>query len=86
MASVIFGIIISSMIGWEIKNGAIVGGIVGVFYVVLAGIKEVGWANLVNAVVMYIGLILATIFLAFRLSGTTNPWPIFTPARAATLC
>ena len=36
---------------------------------ILAGIKEVGWVNLVNAVVMYIGLILATIFLAFRLPG-----------------
>jgi SSS family solute:Na+ symporter len=36
---------------------------------VLAGIKEVGWVNLVNAVVMYIGLVLATIFLAFRLPG-----------------
>ncbi len=79
MAGVIFGIltietqgigiIISSMTGWEIKYGAIVGGIIGVFYVVLAGIKEVGWVNLVNAVVMYIGLILATIFLAFNLPG-----------------
>jgi len=63
------GIIVASMTGWEIKNGAIVGGIIGIFYVILAGIKEVGWVNLVNAVVMYIGLILATIFLAFKLPG-----------------
>ncbi|MFT6928307.1 MAG: SSS family solute:Na+ symporter [Psychromonas sp.] len=79
MAGVIFGIltietqglgiIISSMTGWEIKNGAIVGGMIGVLYVVLAGIKEVGWVNLVNAVVMYIGLVLATIVLAFKLPG-----------------
>jgi len=79
MAGVIFGIltietqgigiIVASMTGWEIKDGAVVGGILGVFYVVLAGIKEVGWVNLVNAVVMYVGLILATIFLAFELPG-----------------
>jgi SSS family solute:Na+ symporter len=79
MAGVIFGIltietqgigiIISSMTGWEIRNGAIVGAILGIFYVVLAGMKEVGWLNLVNAIVMYCGLILATIFLAFKLPG-----------------
>jgi len=31
--------------------------------------KEIGWLNLVNAIVMYLGLILATIFLAFKLPG-----------------
>lgn len=79
MAGVIFGIltietqgigiIISSMTGWSIRNGAIVGAILGIFYVVLAGMKEVGWLNLVNAIVMYVGLILATMFLAFKLPG-----------------
>ena len=79
MAGVIFGIlsietqgigiIISSMTGWSIRNGAVVGGVLGVFYVVLAGMKEIGWVNLINACVMYVGLILATIFLALRLPG-----------------
>jgi len=63
------GIIISSMTGWSIRNGAVVGAILGIFYVVLAGMKEIGWLNLVNAIVMYLGLILATIFLALRLPG-----------------
>ncbi len=63
------GIVIASMTGWSIRNGAIVGAILGIFYVVLAGMKEIGWLNLVNAIVMYLGLILATIFLAFRLPG-----------------
>jgi len=63
------GIIISSMTGWSIRNGAIVGAVLGVCYVVFAGMKEVGWLNLVNAIVMYLGLVLATIFLAFRLPG-----------------
>lgn len=79
MAGVIFGIltietqgigiIISSMTGWSIRNGAIVGAVLGIFYVVLAGMKEVGWLNLVNAVVMYVGLILATVFIALKLPG-----------------
>ena len=61
------GIIIASMTGWTIRNGAIVGAFLGIFYVVLAGMKEIGWLNLVNAVVLYLGLILATMFLAFNL-------------------
>jgi len=79
MAGVIFGIltietqgigiIFASMTGWEIKNGAIVGGMLGICYVVLAGMKEIGWLNLVNGVVMYIGLILAVIFVALALPG-----------------
>lgn len=63
------GIIISAMTGWDVASGAVVGGVIGVLYVILAGLKEVGWINLINAVVMYIGLILATIFLAFELPG-----------------
>lgn len=63
------GIVLASMTGWEITEGAIVGGVIGIFYVILAGMKEVGWINLINSVVMYIGLILATIFLAFKLPG-----------------
>lgn len=63
------GIIFASMTGWSIRSGASVGALLGIFYVVLAGMREVGWVNLVNAVVMYIGLILATVFLALRLPG-----------------
>ena len=63
------GIIISSMTGWSIGNGAIVGAFLGMAYVLLAGMKEIGWLNLVNAVVLYLGLILATMFLAFELPG-----------------
>ena len=79
MAGVIFGIltleaqglgiVISSMTGWSIQQAAIVGSIIGIFYVVLAGMKEVGWINLINAVVLYIGVILATYFIAKGLPG-----------------
>ena len=63
------GIIIASMTGWSIENGAIAGGLIGILYVVIAGMKEVGWINLINAAIMYVGLVLSTIFLALRLPG-----------------
>ena len=65
------GIIFSAMTDWDIKTGAMVGGFLGISYVILAGMREIGWLNVINATVMYIGLILATIFLAFRLPGGT---------------
>lgn len=63
------GIVIATMTGWSITQAAIVGGILGIFYVVLAGMEEVGAVNVINAVVMYIGLIIATFFIATKLPG-----------------
>jgi len=63
------GIIFASLTDWDIADGALVGGTMGILYVVLAGMKEIGWINLVNAIVMYVGLIAATIFVAFALPG-----------------
>jgi len=65
------GIILSSMTGWDLRLCALIGGSLGILYVVLAGMKEVGWINLVNASLMYVALILATIFLARALPGGT---------------
>jgi SSS family solute:Na+ symporter len=58
------GVVINALTGWGIVSGCIVGGILGVFYVALAGMEEVGAVNVINAVVMYVGLILAMIFIA----------------------
>lgn len=58
------GIILATMTGWDIQSGALLGGILGVLYVIFAGMKEVGWINLFNAILMYISLILATYFIA----------------------
>ena len=63
------GIVIATMTGWTISQAAIVGGILGIFYVVLAGMEEVGAVNVVNAIVMYIGLVVATAFIAMQLPG-----------------
>jgi hypothetical protein len=63
------GILTSTMTGWPIRQGAIVGGVIGILYVVLAGMKEIGYLNVINALVKYGGLILATLFLAMQLPG-----------------
>lgn len=63
------GIIFASMTDWSIKQGAVAGVVLGILYVALGGMKEIGWINLINAGVMYIGLILATLFLALKLPG-----------------
>lgn len=47
----------------------VVGVVIGVAYVFLAGMKEIGWVNLINTIVMYIGLIIAIAFIAPKLMG-----------------
>ncbi len=61
------GILFSAMTDWEIKTGAIVGGFLGISYVIFAGMKEVGWLNVVNAIIMYIALVTAVIYIGFAL-------------------
>ena len=63
------GIIFATLTDWDIQTGAIVGGILGILYVIFAGMREIGWVNLVNAVVMYAGLIVATIYVGISLPG-----------------
>ncbi len=63
------GIVISSLTGWDISKAVILGGILGILYVVFAGMKQVGAVNVINATVMYIGLIIATVYVASKLPG-----------------
>ena len=56
-----------ALTGWSYTAGAIVGGIFGILYVLLAGMKEVSWLNMINAVLMYIGMIAAFIASFFYL-------------------
>ena len=55
--------------GWPLQNSIIVGAIIGILWVVFAGMKELGAVNVVNATVMYIGLIIATVAVAFKMPG-----------------
>ena len=59
----------------SVAMGAIIGGIIGIFYVIIAGMKEVGMVNVVNVIVMYVGLIAAAIILGNVLPG--NGWDDF---------
>lgn len=63
------GIVINALTGWPIAQGALVGGVLGILYVIFAGMREIGWVNLVNAIVMYFGLILATVVIGMKLNG-----------------
>lgn len=63
------GIVINALTGWPIAQGAVIGGILGILYVIFAGMREIGWVNLVNAVVMYLGLIIATAVIGMKLNG-----------------
>lgn len=63
------GIVISSLTGWDLSKAVILGGVLGILYVVFAGMKQVGAVNVINATVMYIGLIIATIFVASKMPG-----------------
>ncbi|MCC8123135.1 MAG: sodium:solute symporter family protein [Oscillospiraceae bacterium] len=56
-----------ALTGWSYTAGAIVGGIFGILYVLLAGMKEVSWLNMINAILMYVGMIVAFIALFFYL-------------------
>ena len=58
--------------GWSYTVGAIVGGAFGILYVLLAGMKEVSWLNMINAVFMYAALSIALIAMFVYLPG--NGW------------
>lgn len=58
--------------GWSYQVGAIVGGVFGILYVLMAGMKEVSWLNMINAVFMYFSLIVALIAMFIYLPG--NGW------------
>lgn len=53
----------------SIQMGAVVGGLAGIAYVIIAGMKEVGFVNMINTIVMYVGLFVGIIFLSSKLPG-----------------
>lgn len=77
MAPMVFGclcletqaiaITFQALTGWPYTLGAIVGGVFGILYVLLAGMKEVSWLNMINCALMYVSMIIAFIALFFYL-------------------
>ena len=63
------GVLFYTMTGWPIHIGGIVGSVLGLLYVILAGMREITYLNIINAVVMYVALILAVVFIGIALPG-----------------
>jgi SSS family solute:Na+ symporter len=57
--------VISGMTGLSNLQGAIIGAAIGILYVFLAGIKEIGYVNLINAMLMYLFGFIALIYVNF---------------------
>lgn len=62
-------ITLSAFTGWSIGFSALVGGTMGILYVVIFGMKEIAKLNIINAVVMYIGLFVTAIAFGVVLPG-----------------
>lgn len=67
------GAVVMISTGVPMWVGAVIGGIIGMLYVLIAGMKEVGWVNFINAILMYAAVILTLIFLGLRLPGGFEP-------------
>ena len=63
------GVLVTSMAGWQIQTGILLGGVLGMLYVLIAGLREISYLNMINAVIMYAAVILSVIVLAFVLPG-----------------
>ncbi len=63
------GTVLWAMTGWPIIACCLVGGVIAILYVVFAGMKEVAWVNVINAIFMYVGIIIAAIYIGVSLDG-----------------
>ena len=61
------GIGISAISGLTLGWAAVVGAFFGTAYVIVGGIKQTMWVNLVNAMLMYVSIAIAAVYLAFAL-------------------
>lgn len=66
------GTVISGMTGLPNIAGCIIGIVIGILYVYLAGIEEVGLVNSVNAILMYVFGAIVLIFIGFN--ATIGGW------------
>ena len=63
------GTVLWAMTGWSLTACCLIGGLIAVLYVVFAGMKEVAWVNVINAVFMYVGVVIAAAILGTKLNG-----------------
>jgi SSS family solute:Na+ symporter len=72
-------VVISGMTPLGPTSGAVVGSVIGLLYVLFAGMKEVGWVNLFNAILMYIVGIFMLVFVGIYVTkGGGHGWETIT--------
>ncbi len=62
------GSVVAALSGSTIALGCVIGGVLGLLYVLFGGMEEVGWVNVINAIFMYVGA-----FIALALIGGAIP-------------
>ena len=63
------GSVVSAITGSSIAMGCVIGGIIGLLYVIFGGMEEVGWVNVANAIIMYIGVFIAVLWMHNIIDG-----------------
>jgi SSS family solute:Na+ symporter len=63
----VIAVTLSMLTGLNFAVCAVIGGVLAILYVVLAGMKEIAWLNLINAILMYVSLIAVFICLCINL-------------------
>ena len=63
------GTVLWAMTGWTLQACCLIGGVIAVLYVCFAGMKEVAWVNVINAIFMYVGVIIAAIVIGSKMQG-----------------
>ncbi len=63
------GSVVSAISGSSIALGVLIGGIIGLLYVIFGGMEQIGWVNVFNAIFMYIGVFIAVLYLNGVIDG-----------------
>ena len=63
------GVVISNLTGLSMPTACLLGSLLGVLYVLLAGQEEIALVNLINAILMYVFGIICLIFIGTQIKG-----------------
>jgi SSS family solute:Na+ symporter len=67
------GNVIFAVAGWQGKGllqlACVLGMVLAIFYVIFGGMKEVGWVNVINAIIMYVGILIAVFYIGGNMKG-----------------
>lgn len=61
------GTTLAIITSWNLQLACLAGGAIGLLYIIFGGMKEVAWVNVLNAALMFSGLIIAAIYLTSAL-------------------